>query len=232
MLPDSLPPGRVVESYGRSGRLVWMSDGKVPDADVWWRRLYRDRFLTGLYPVLLEYGEDWHDAFDGMGDTVVDATEYFRSAWRPESWPAFPEWPGLAAPAAGGDDPDVCAFEVAATVARKDWARWLALVQVERGSDALAALHWPGQVNSIGADELSAVLHSWERRFGARVVALGHGSLYVSAAIPPRDLHEAEILAAEHYLACPDVFHYDPDLEWDAYPTDLLKRRDWHFWWD
>ncbi|MDQ1047943.1 DUF4253 domain-containing protein [Streptomyces sp. V4I2] len=203
-LPESLPPGRIIDSYGRSGRLVWMSDGRLPDADVWWRRLCAERGRTGLYPVLLEYCEDWH-GHGADGGAPVDATEYLRGRWEPGSWPDFPQWPGLATPATTGRDPDTCAAEVATTVVRENLAHCLALVQVERASDAPAALHWTGGANHIGADELSAVLRSWEDRFGARVVAFGHGSLHLSAATPPRDLHEAQILAAEHYLACPDV---------------------------
>lgn len=95
-LPAALPPGRIVESYGRSGRLVWMSDRKLWDAHEW-RRLYADRERTGLYPVLLEYTEDRHE-FGVGGGVPVDAAEYFRDAWEPQSWPSFPAWPGPAWP--------------------------------------------------------------------------------------------------------------------------------------
>lgn len=225
-LPQSLPPGRIVESYGRSGRLVWMSDGPVPDADDWWRRLYAERARTGLYPVLLEYCEDF-SGFNVGGDDPVDAAAYLRDLWRPGSWPSFPEWPGLAAPAATGLDPGACAAEVATGVVRENWARCLALVEVERGADAPAALHWPGT-----DDALTALLRSWEDRFGARVVAFVHGGLFVSAAIPPKDLHEAHVLAGEHYLACPDVFHNNFDDWENTYPPELLTQRRWYFWWD
>ncbi|MGW2828623.1 DUF4253 domain-containing protein [Streptomyces sp. NPDC001286] len=203
-LPPALPPGRIVESYGRSGRLVWMSDRKLPDADVWWRRLYADRAGTGLYPVLLEYTQDTYE-FAAGGEAPVDAAAYFRDAWEPRSWPSFPAWPGLAAPAgtgaepAGtGAEPDACAAEAAAAVVREDRARCLALVQAERGADVPIALNWPGMGNHMGKDELSGVLRSWEDRFGARLVGLGHGDVYLSAAIPPKDLQEAHVLAGEH----------------------------------
>ncbi|MGW2717991.1 DUF4253 domain-containing protein [Streptomyces sp. NPDC001492] len=230
-LPRSLPPGRIVESYGRSGILVWMSDGTLLDADEWWRRLYADRSRTGLYPVLLAYPEDMYE-FNVGGDEQVDAAAYFRDAWRPSSWPSFPAWPGLAVPAAAGADPDVCAGEEAAEVVREDRARCLALVRAERGSDVPSALDWPGMCNHMGKDELSGVLRSWEDRFGARLVGFGHADLYLSAAVPPKDLHEAHVLAAEHYLACPDWFHNNFDDWEDTYPEELLTSRQWRLWWD
>ncbi|MHB9856828.1 DUF4253 domain-containing protein [Streptomyces sp. YIM S03343] len=208
-----------------------MSNRKLLDADAWWRRLYADRSATGLYPVLLEYSEDMHD-HKVRGHGPVDAAAYFRNTWEPRAWPTFPAWAGLANPAAAEAELDALAAEAAATVVREDRARCLALVQAERGSDALVALNWPGMADHMSTHELSGVLRSWEDRFGARLVGLGHADLYLSAAIPPRDLCQAHVLAAEHYLSCPDVFHNDFDLDWDAYPGQLMTRREWHFWWD
>ncbi|WP_279331510.1 DUF4253 domain-containing protein, partial [Streptomyces sp. OS603R] len=53
----------------------------------------------------------------------------------------------------------------------------------------------------------------------------------------PFDAHPSrskrqQLLTAEHYLACPDVFYVDPDLDWSTYHEDLMKRREWWFWWD
>ncbi|NNN36258.1 DUF4253 domain-containing protein [Streptomyces sp. S3(2020)] len=209
-----------------------MSRGPVPEADEWWRRLYAERARTGLYPVLLEYCEDFSGCAVG-GDSPVDAASFLREEWEPRSWPSFAAWPGLAVPAAAaGADPDACAAEAATAVVRRGWARCLALVQAERGSDVPIALNWPGMTNHMGKDDLSGVVRSWEDRFGARVVAFEHGGLHVSAAVPPKDLHEAHVLAAEHYLACPDVFHNDFGDWENTYPQELLTRRDWYFWWD
>ncbi|WP_416984945.1 DUF4253 domain-containing protein [Streptomyces sp. T028] len=230
-LPKSLPPGGIVESYGRSGRLVWMSDGEVPDADTWWSRLYAERTRTGLYPVLLEYPEDM-SAYKVGGDGPVDAAAYLSARWRPDAWPGFPRWPGLAAPAPAGADPDACAAEAATSVVDEGRATCLALVRAERGSDVPVALNWPGMTNRMTTADLSGVLRSWEDRFAARLVGLGHGDLFLSAAIPPSDLHQAHVLAAEHYLTCPDVFHHSFDDWENTYPAELLTLRQWHFWWD
>ncbi|MFD6277348.1 DUF4253 domain-containing protein [Streptomyces sp. NPDC060209] len=209
-----------------------MSDGPVTDAADWWKLLYARRRETGLYPLLLEYPDDSFDPENGGYGADADAASYFRSAWTDDSWPPFTEWPGLSLPAGVVTDVDVCASEVATAVVRDGRAPCLALVQVMRGADTPAALNWHGMMNRMTAQELSAVLRTWEDRFGLRVVGLGHGSLYVSVAAQPTDLAQARVLAAEHYLACPDIFYDDPDLDWSTYQEDLMKRREWRFWWD
>ncbi|MFF8985634.1 DUF4253 domain-containing protein [Streptomyces globisporus] len=42
----------------------------------------------------------------------------------------------------------------------------------------------------------------------------------------------SRVLAAEHYLACPDVFHEDPDLDWSTYHEELMRLREWRFRWN
>ncbi|WP_243766306.1 DUF4253 domain-containing protein [Streptomyces sp. GC420] len=208
-----------------------MSDKPVMDAADRWKRLYTRRSETGLYPLLLEYPDDCVEPVGDYGD-AADAASYFRSEWTAGAWPPFEEWPGLATPAAAATDADVCAASLATAVASDGRARCLALVQVARGADAPAALSWRGMANHMDAQELSAVLRSWEDRFGLRVVGFGHGSLYVSVAAPPTDVHQARVLAAEHYLACPDIFYELPELDWSTYHEELMKCHEWRFWWD
>ncbi|MFH8462539.1 DUF4253 domain-containing protein [Streptomyces sp. NPDC017991] len=232
-LLDSLPPGRLLGPCRAPCPLVWLSNGPRGDAADWWKRLYARRRETGLYPLLLEYPDDSFEPGGGGYGADADAATYFRSAWRhDDSWPPLPRWPGLAAPASVISGIDVHAVDVASAVVREGRARCLALVQIARGADAPAALNWRGMANHLNAQELSAVLRSWEDRFGLRVVGLGHGSLYVSVAARPTRLDQARILAAEHYLTCPDVFYEDPDMDWSTYPEDLMRRHTWRFWWD
>lgn len=49
----------------------------------------------------------------------------------------------------------------------------------------------------------------------ARHVVSGAADIccYLSAAVPPENVHEAHVLAAEHCLACSDRFHNN--LWWD-----------------
>jgi hypothetical protein len=69
----------------------------------------------------------------------------------------------------------------------------LGLVPAARSADLAALIGWTGPANAFGLAELSAVLRSWEQRFGARVVAL-LDELYVSVAAPPLRWDHAEHL--------------------------------------
>ncbi|MFG3588131.1 DUF4253 domain-containing protein [Streptomyces sp. NPDC047990] len=81
------------------------------------------------------------------------------------------------------------------------------------------------------AGDLSGVLRSWEDRFGARLVGLGHGTAFVSAAAGPADLDEAHRLALEHYLTSPDTVEQGM-VTFSEYAAGLLGRPLWRLWWD
>jgi Domain of unknown function (DUF4253) len=57
---------------------------------------------------------------------------------------------------------------------------------------------------------VSAVLRSWEDRFGATLVGLGHASLELSVAAPPWEPTECLAIAAEHYAFCDDTYRGNP----------------------
>ncbi|GAA0328201.1 DUF4253 domain-containing protein [Streptomyces turgidiscabies] len=211
---------------------MWLSDGPVRGAADWWARLYSRHPETGLYPLLLEYPDDSFEPTRGDYGAGVDAASYLRREWTQDAWPAFEEWPGLAAPAAAVPDAAQPAGELATALVRKSRAPCLALVEVSRGADAPAALNWTGPANHMTAEELSVVLRSWEDRFGVRVVGFGQAYLYLSVAAPPTDIDQARVLALEHYAACPDWFFVDPSMDLETYPEELMKRREWEFWWD
>ncbi|WP_328917737.1 MULTISPECIES: DUF4253 domain-containing protein [unclassified Streptomyces] len=78
---------------------------------------------------------------------------------------------------------------------------------------------------------MSAVLRSWEERFGARLVGLGHARAFVSVAARPDSKGEARRLALEHCLVCPDAVEQSPDT-FEEYADGLLHRTVWSFWWD
>jgi hypothetical protein len=109
----------------------------------------------------------------------------------------------------------------------------LGLVPVGRGADVPAAIGWSGAINHLpDAGVLSAVLRSWEDRFGARLLALETDRLHLSVAAPPRTTAEALAVAAEHFALCPDTV-------WQGYGTlrgyaeeGLLGTPHWTFWWD
>lgn len=62
----------------------------------------------------------------------------------------------------------------------------LALVPVTRPADTPAAIGWWGPTNhDLGGGELSAVLQSWEDRFGVVLTSLGFDTLGVDVVAPP-----------------------------------------------
>jgi hypothetical protein len=74
--------------------------------------------------------------------------------------------------------------------------------------------HQPPHQDLVG---LSAVLRSWEERFGATLVWIGGFTLVLAVADPPRTREESERVAAEHFAFCHD--QVDPQDGRDPYPT-------------
>lgn len=110
----------------------------------------------------------------------------------------------------------------------------LGLVAAVCGADALTAAGWDGPVNyENDTAKFSAVVSDWERRFGARVVAVGFGTLHLSVAAPPTDTQEALLVAAEHFAFCPDNIWQGPrPCTLAAYAERIVGMNSWDFWWD
>jgi hypothetical protein len=107
----------------------------------------------------------------------------------------------------------------------------LLLVPVARPADVLWRLGWLGAVNyGFTGAELSAVLRSWEDRFGAVITHLGFDVLAVQVAAPPTDPAELEALAVEHYAFCPDNIDQS-GISLAKYAAQL-ESMPWSFWWD
>ncbi|MEU4426368.1 DUF4253 domain-containing protein [Actinoplanes sp. NPDC024001] len=143
-------------------------------------------------------------------------------------------WPGLAPPGVPQADPAQRAAEIADFVLSSGWltAPRLGLVPSARGADAPTAAGWSGPVNHEGdTAKFSAVLRSWEERFGARVVGIGFDTLYLSVAAPPADEEHALRVAAEHFGFCPDnVWQGSGSLT--EYAKGIIGQPVWVFWWD
>ncbi|MQY13345.1 hypothetical protein SRB5_34910 [Streptomyces sp. RB5] len=261
-LPGDLPEGRLLgpsEQMQRFGAspvpVMWISSRSLPDAGLWWQRLHAMRRDTGLHPVLLLYADDSLQPREPM---AIDPVQYLREEWQRdrnqraewasggeevpvpdgvEPWPddpgpPFDEWPGPAPASASGEDPDRIAGEVAEALAEGELARYVALVPAERSADIPEAIGWLGMTNHTGSRQLSAVLRSWEDRFGARVVGMAPAHLYVSVAAPPTSLEQAQLLALEHYLLCPDTIDQNPRFTHAGYAEWLIDNPGWSFWWD
>uniref|UniRef100_UPI0031D2938F DUF4253 domain-containing protein n=1 Tax=Streptomyces hawaiiensis TaxID=67305 RepID=UPI0031D2938F len=220
--------------------LLWCADG--PALPGGWAALEPAR-RSGLLPLVLETG-DGHggpDRWELMPGEVSypgdhDAEEVLAEYW--EEYAAQGEaWPGPAGPLDRGRDPDDLAADVADTLLG-DGGPFkeprLALVPARRSADLPTAIGWTGPANHEGdTARISAVLRSWEDRFGIRVVALGFDHLLVSVASPPTTPAAAQAVAAEHFAFCPDNIHQGTHPTLPAYAEhQVLNQRTWHFWWD
>lgn len=110
------------------------------------------------------------------------------------------------------------------------------LVPATRPADVPQLVGWTGAGNYfMGGHEISAVLRSWEERFGAVLYQLGKTTLTLRVARPPMTLAEARVLAQEHYLLCHDNFgsqDWGPPISPEDYARRLVGAPAWDFWWD
>ncbi|MFD3525182.1 DUF4253 domain-containing protein [Streptomyces sp. NPDC058653] len=249
-----LPPGKLVDTTIDGTwhePLLWYAD--EPASPRAWADLLPARRTAGLHPLLVHGGhrKQWPEAWDLNPESVSypgdhDAEDVLAGFW--EYATEEDEWPGLAAaPATAEDeagdregeaaDPDDEAAEIASLLT--DEGSWMhgarvALVPARRSADIPAAIGWSGPVNhEEDVARLSAVLRSWEDRFGIRVVGLTFDQLVVSVAFPPTTQDEAEAVAAEHYAFCPDNINQGRHTSLSAYAThQVLDQPAWTFWWD
>jgi hypothetical protein len=235
---------------------LWVSDELLDDAGELWARLFERRTETGLYPLLLDTlegdpGRPWHDGElcptpVGTID-LLTADGVLRRFW--DQMAPEPEddddggvedevddltsgpWPGLAASGESDRDPDAAARRLAVAYASGQ-SRLLGLVPATRGADTLTIAGWDGPCNHTNhTQEISAVVRSWEDRFGARVVAVGFDVLELSVAAPPETYDHALDVAAEHLAFCPDnIWQGAGTLE--EYAKGLVGADRWSFWWD
>ncbi|WP_328915675.1 MULTISPECIES: DUF4253 domain-containing protein [unclassified Streptomyces] len=147
--------------------------------------------------------------------------------------PPFTRWPGLAAPAAPhpGPSPDAVARAAVGQMLHYFTTRFIghiALVRAERSADLPALAGWEADVPVL---ELSALLRSWEDRFGARVIGFEGSSVFVSVASPPLSSAHAAHVALEHVLTGAANLN-DGTFPFPDYAEALRGERLWSFWWD
>lgn len=107
----------------------------------------------------------------------------------------------------------------------------LMLVSVDRPADVPKALGWLGPVNyDLSGESVSAVLRSWEDRFGATLVGIGFDTLTVQVGRSPQSDDQVSKLVTEHYAFCPDNIEQGMDLS--DYTANLPNWSHWQFWWD
>jgi hypothetical protein len=113
----------------------------------------------------------------------------------------------------------------------------IGLVSAARPADVLALVGFNGTGNGYGIPELlSAVLRSWEDRFGAALIEVGFDHIRMLVQRPPRTVPDAQAVAAELYVMCnefwpsgePGVAVYDV-REIAEHTLDISI---WSMWWD
>lgn len=256
-LSTTLPPGELLtEQSTRTGQgeptpLCWISDD--PPSPQLLAALRADR-ESGLWPLLLcddneVYGgrctvgvvppeprdhiDRWRavDVMTRIWDGLCKADDDLGPAYELDSLEPFRDvCPGLAPDGNLLADPDILANQQAYRFI--DDETRLALVPGRRGADVLTVLGWSGAANHVSRTAgLSAMLRSWEDRFGARLLHLGPDRVDVSVAAPPQESGHALSVAAEHWAFCPDRIMQDSG-SLSAYAQEIRGRRTWSFWWE
>jgi hypothetical protein len=256
--PIALGPGRPIVARDIDGKpqraALWATDDAATDAVAAWAALAEQFPTTGLWPLLL------HGLYDGSGrpwsngelepvtEAAVDALDVrevleegwhgwlvpINNPWTPGTGPLAPfgpEFPGLA---------PVQPPESDVPLAFSDGPARLGLVSCRRPADAVALAGWMGAINRTSTTEVSAVLRSWEDRFGASLVGLGFATMTLLVTRPPTTRDDALRVAAEVAALCPDSL-WQPEALWPyeerdttlaALSRQLLGEHVWRLWFD
>jgi hypothetical protein len=170
----------------------------------------------------------------------VDAAALLAGRWRgpcaPTCCPApLPEWPGLT-PRPSRDRTEPAVAEAGRWARESHISLDLAIVDAARPADVPAAVGWLGGGNhGQEATDMSAVLRTWEERFGAMLVLMTESTLWLAVAEPPTTRVESEQVAAEHFAFCPDQQDPQDGYTWyglESYGAKIRGDRMWRFWWD
>jgi Domain of unknown function (DUF4253) len=108
----------------------------------------------------------------------------------------------------------------------------LGIGPVGRPADIPTAAGWSGMCNSWDeVAEVSAVLRSWEDRFGAVLVRMHRATLELAVAAPPWKEEDCRRVAAEHFAFTCDDDSPTPEIL-SRYAQRLRGAQRWSFWWD
>jgi hypothetical protein len=164
----------------------------------------------------------------GANPAVLYAREAFTH-WLP---PFGSEFPGLAP----GQDHALTGAQLDAALSWFGPAR-IGLVPAARPADVLALVGFNGTANGYGTPELlSAVLRSWEDRFGAVLIEVGFDHIRMLVRRPPRTLADARAVAAELLVMCNEFWPINkPGIavcDVRGIARHSLDIPIWSMWWD
>ena len=217
--------GEIMEIPG-NGVSIWIAEAATED-DQEWSALVGAFPESGLWPLQLEFlvdassGRPWSTGEVGPSEPVSTAEVIdILTSWSSDG-PVLE----LADPVPGEAVVPIGAASFEIGEAR------VALVPVARPADVVATLGWWGAANYDQAPgDISAVLRSWEDRFGAFVTRLGFDAMYISVTLPPEVDETARTLAAEHFAWCPALAEFGIPI--DEYASQLIGATEWYCWWD
>lgn len=201
-----LPPGRRAPDSLPS---YWISDERLEAAGEAASTIARAFAETGLWPLLWPWDADpaaylgqpiEPDRIDAIDVEAVLRRGWDRLAAHPAGLgePVGPRFPGLAAgslvdPAAARDP-----FQLAELL---NVAARLMIAPCNRPADCVALIG--GLAVEVDGAEISAVIRSWEERFGAVLVAVEPSLATLAITAPPSVPEQALTAAAEQIAFCP-----------------------------
>jgi hypothetical protein len=230
--------------------VAWVSDRAVGGGLIW-ADVAEESAESGLQPFLLsgldggtarpwDTGEQVSEPEDTGAVDSMDAGQVLDGWWwgpseeelaaddelREMFGPYGERFPGLAPAVEEELDPELVRRAVMQYTRR---AR-IGLVPAARPADILPRIGWAGACNHRTALELAVVLRSWEDRFGARLLEVGHDDIRLLVRRPPQTLEAALRIAAEHF-AFSDEAHGGlrgvPEIA-----RAIVDNPFWDFWWD
>jgi Domain of unknown function (DUF4253) len=236
--PGTAPAeGRAV--HDEDGRTVmWQMDCGGRRAEELWHRKAERFSSTGLWPVLIQRGQDLLE-FSGSGDWEAGASSdpeaVLRELWA-EALPLAQEERDVLAPF-GTEFPGLGrgsgrrkAEAIRTAIRAMDGFAGVGLVPVTRPADVVASTGWAGAADHDPA-LLSAVLRSWEERYEAFVIGMSLDQLFLAVRRPPAGHDAALLLAAEQRAFCVDVVDQGFGSI-RALAAALDGTAAWTFWWD
>jgi hypothetical protein len=243
-----LPAGRrIVPMEGPGEPVAWVTTEPVPDAGLAWSALSDAHQQTGLVPILLTDSEKDEDYFfyspAGLAALDhLDATEVLAGLWERRMpsddeedsdrlaairGPFSSQFPGLAP----GADTKLSMARLHEAL-RSLPAASVGLVPARRAADVLPTVGWSGSDQFQTPLPITAVLRSWEARFGARLLTVGPGArIQLLVERPPRTTEAAQAIAAEHFAFC-DECAGQGLRDIPKITASLVDAPTWTFWWD
>jgi hypothetical protein len=248
----SLPKGRRISSSRDSGEaVIWATTKAVPNAGRMWLALSDARPRTGLVPILLSPTEEFQGFFENPPSIAeldhMDITGLLRMMWdgkfqhhetcgdgprlRQQRAPFSRDFPGLAS----REDTPLSSDRLDLALTSLSPAR-IGLIPASRPADAIAVIGWspfdPRYYPLPNPLWIAAVLRSWEDRFGAQLLTVGHGAkVQLLVKRPPRDPNAAQHVAAEHVVFC-DECEGRGLRDISDISVSIINAPIWTFWWD